>query len=279
MRVNAWAGVCLASLAAAFSAAPAEAQSVLVRVVDGTSGQPLQGTLVALLDEAGAHVRSALTDARGRFLFGGIPPATYDLRAELIGYATAEQSVAVAAGDATVVDIRLDSRAIELEGLSVEGEGRCELRPESGLRVAEVWDEVRKALEAARWTNEHGVYEYRTRRYSRNVEEATGLVSDQVSRRGRVYLASPYQSRPAEDLLENGFVQAPDDGGEGDLYFAPDASVLLSDLFLDSHCMRLRAGEGEQAGLVGLDFEPVRGRRIPDIAGTLWVDDVALEKK
>ena len=268
LGARAWAS----ALVVGMLPAPAWAQSVLLRVTDASTAQPLQGALVVLTDPAGAHAGSALTDPRGRFLFTDMAPGTYTARAELIGFSTEAQTVTVGARGIVLVELRLEIRAIELEGLSVEGKGRCRLRPEAGLRVAEVWDEVRKALEAARWTEEYGVYEYRTRRYSHDVEEETGLVAHQESRQKRVYLAVPYESRPAEDLLENGFVQSRTDGGEGDLYFAPDASVLLSDIFLDSHCMRLRAGDGDEAGLVGLTFEPVRGRRIPDIAGTLWID-------
>jgi len=48
--------------------------------------------------------------------------------------------------------------------------------------------------------------------------------------------------------------------------------VLLSDAFLDTHCFNLRT-DGEAApGLIGLAFEPVRGRPRPDIGGTLWLD-------
>jgi hypothetical protein len=266
-RRRAWTWI----LAAGMLPVPAQGQSVLVRAFDVGSGQPLQGALVTLETDDEA-VRSVLTDARGRFLFTGLAPGSYSVRIELIGYASREQAVTVDSGQTRAVDLGLESHAIELEGLSVEGEERCTLRPEAGLRVAEVWDEVRKALEAALWTEEQGVYEYRTRRYSRDVEEQTGLVKNQQTRRGRVYLQAPYESRPAEDLIDNGFIQSPSVGEGGDVYYAPDASVMLSDLFLDSHCMRLRSGEGDEAGMVGLAFEPLQGRRIPDIAGTLWVD-------
>src|SRR5690606_33312388 len=55
-------------------------------------------------------------------------------------------------------------------------------------------------------------------------------------------------------------------------FFAPSAEVLLSDSFVEHHCMRLVPGQGEAAGLVGLAFEPVRGRNVPDIQGTFWLD-------
>ncbi|MEJ2207189.1 MAG: carboxypeptidase-like regulatory domain-containing protein, partial [Gemmatimonadota bacterium] len=193
---SAWAWV----LAAGMLPLPAQGQSVLVRTFDMDSRQPLQGALVTL-DSGDDVMRSVLTDVRGRFLFTDLAPGSYSVRIELIGYTSREQAVTVGPGEARTVELGLESHAIELEGLSVEGEERCTLRPEAGLRVAEVWDEVRKALEAALWTEEQGVYEYRTRRYSRDVEEQTGLVKNQQTRRGRVYLQAPYESLPAEDLI------------------------------------------------------------------------------
>ena len=59
----------------------------------------------------------------------------------------------------------------------------------------------------------------------------------------------------AEDLLESGFIRRVDDGGFD--YFGPDASVLLSDAFLDTHCFRLVARE-DLPEAVGLAFDPVR---------------------
>ena len=91
--------------------------------------------------------------------------------------------------------------------------------------------------------------------------------------RGQV-LASPFRSLDVENLLENGFVR-PD--GEGSIYYGPDADVLLSDAFLDTHCMSLAEGEDEAEGLLGLSFEPTENRGVPDISGVLWLDPVNAE--
>jgi hypothetical protein len=56
------------------------------------------------------------------------------------------------------------------------------------------------------------------------------------------------------------------------LYYGPDAEVLVADAFLDTHCFETRRGEADAAGLIGLAFAPVRGRKLPDITGTLWLD-------
>ena len=79
----------------------------------------------------------------------------------------------------------------------------------------------------------------------------------------------PWKSVPVDDLLSGGFVRPE---GDGSVYYAPDAEVLLSDPFLDTHCMRLTEGRDESKGLIGLAFEPLEDRGVTEISGTLWVD-------
>jgi len=251
----------------------ASAQTVLVRVLGADASQPLFGALAYLVDEAGATVRTALTDERGRALFAGIEAATYRVRAEMIGMATAETELFEAAAGATVQRaLSLESRAIMLEGIEVAAEGgRCRVRPEgTGLLVSDVWDEARKALSAAAFTDQQGVYRYETRRYVRDLDPDTKAIIREERSRGGGYMRSPFKSLPAEDLVENGFVQQE---GDAQLYYAPDASVLLSDAFLDTHCFRIVEGGDDRSGLLGLHFEPTReDRGVVDISGTLWLD-------
>jgi hypothetical protein len=79
----------------------------------------------------------------------------------------------------------------------------------------------------------------------------------------------PFRSVPAEQLEREGFVLVDDQGWT---YHEPDAEVLLSTSFLRTHCFDTKVGTGETEGLVGLGFQPARGRRLPEITGTLWVD-------
>ena len=67
------------------------------------------------------------------------------------------------------------------------------------------------------------------------------------------------------------------DDDDGSIYYAPDADVLLSDAFLDTHCMSLVEGEDEAEGLVGLSFEPTQDRGVTDISGVLWLDPADAE--
>lgn len=262
-------------MASVLSSVPAhtDAQTVLARVVDDEDSRPLFGALAYLVNSEGTVLKSALTDQLGRALFVGIQPGSFRVRIEMIGKATVETDLfQVAAGVTVAQDVRLESSAIILEGLQVEAEGgRCRVRPSQGLGVANLWDEARKALSAAAFTDREAFYLYRTTSYTRDLALDAKTIEREEERSG----TRLFDSKPAEDLIENGFVQK---DGDGQLYFAPDADVLLSDIFLDSHCFRFTLGRGEAEGLVGLAFEPASGRnRNVDISGTLWLDGETFE--
>ena len=270
-------GIALA-LGIGAGASPLHAQSVLARVLDAETSAPVAGALAYLLDGGGRNVRSVLTDQIGRAMFLAVGEGTYRLRVEMIGRATTESEAFVLAGGATEqIEIRLPSSAIALEGIEVSADERCRIRPEDGLAISGVWDEARKALEAASYTDRSDVYRYSTEKYERDLDRDARVVLREVSSSRQAFMRVPFESRSAEDLIENGFVQSDPDGNRN--YFAPDARVLLSDDFLDSHCVRLEAGDDEAEGLIGVAFEPVSGRSrdIADIAGTLWLDRESAE--
>jgi hypothetical protein len=190
----------------------------------------------------------------------------------MIGMATQEsESFEVRGVASEPLVLRLVPRAIDLEGIDVRAERRrCIARPtEEGLAVATLWDEARKALSAAAITEMQGIYRYETMTYERDVDPDSRVLIREEEERQQGYMRSPFESLPPEDLVGNGFVRR--DGGEI-VYYAPDANVLLSDAFLESHCFRLVEAP-DTASVVGLGFEPLAGRgRVPDVVGTLWLD-------
>jgi hypothetical protein len=89
---------------------------VVGRVLDARTAQPLASVQV-LLAEASL---GALTAVDGRYLIRDVPAGTYDLVVLSIGYATKTiTQVEVASGLTTALDVTLDSRAIEVDGLTV----------------------------------------------------------------------------------------------------------------------------------------------------------------
>lgn len=270
----------LAAFVAIALTAPAatSAQTVLLRVVDGETSGPLVGALAYLDDAGGDMVTNTLTDERGRALFVGVPTGSYRVRVEMIGMATVETDPFQISDGITVTrEIRMDASAIELEGLEVELEGdRCTVRPgEEGAFLARIWDEAQKALAAASLTDQRGRYRYETIRYDRQIDRETGVVLEEERKRREGYMDTPFESHPAENLVRDGFVQ---EDGQGHLYMAPDASVLLSDAFLDTHCFRVADAGRDGDGLIGLGFEPTgENKTVPDIAGTMWLDPETAE--
>lgn len=269
------AAALVAALCAHLAPLDAAGQTVLARVVDDANGQPVVGALVHLVAPEGTLARSALTDDLGRALFVGAFGEGWRLRAEMIGRATVEgEAFSVAEAETVSHEIRMASSAIMLEGIDVAASERCEIRGgDEGMIVAEVWDEARKALAAASITDNRGVYRYETVRYDRQIDVETNAVLNEERQRRNAYMRTPFESRPAEELVRDGFVQ--DDGGE-DVYYAPDATALLSDAFLDTHCFRL-AEERNGEGFIGLEFEPTEDRDVPDIRGTMWLDPETAE--
>ena len=258
-------------------AAPVGAQTTISgTLVEAGTGTPLKGATVTLLDRSGELVAWRRTDAAGRFGFGRIRPGTYTLRTDRIGHASIRSDPFTVERGATVLR-RLETpvEAIILAGIDVESSRRCEVRPGQGAATATVWEEARKALEATSRTSESGIYRYMTRRYERELDNRARRVRSEQSRilRGQV-LVTPFRSLAVENLLENGFVR-PD--GNGIIWYAPDADVLLSDAFLDTHCMSLSEGKDEAEGLLGLSFQPTEDRGVLDISGVLWLDPADAE--
>ena len=252
--------------------APLAAQAISGTLVEAETEAPIEGASVILLSRAGDRLDWRLTNAAGRFDFRMAGAGTYLLQADRIGHARVlSEPIPIDRGVTVVYRLEAPVEAVMLAGIEVESSRRCEVRPGQGAATARVWEEARKALEATSRTSGRGLYRYEIRRFERELDARGRRVRNEQSRVQRQVLARPFASLAVDNLLENGFVRPDDDGGS---YYAPDADVLLSDAFLDTHCMSLTEGDDESEGLIGLSFEPTRDRGVADISGVLWVDPV-----
>ena len=265
----------LTALVVLQAAAASALHGQLVRgsLVDAAGDSAIGGAMMTLVDRDGHAVDRTLTNtATGLFELRAPEPGEHRVRAERIGYATTFSAFfEISAGETLTVQISAPVEALSLEGITAAVGPRCEVRPEEGMAVARVWNEARKALAAAAWTQERGLYRYEMLGINRLLDERGRRVEveDRVYRQSLV--PAPYVARAADSLVYDGFARLSADASE---FWAPDADVLLSDAFLDTHCLRVRSGG---RALVGLDFEPVPDRDVPDIAGTLWLDAVTAE--
>src|SRR5206468_9097805 len=89
---------------AASSAQRATTGTVTGKVVD-TSGAVLPGATISLQSPEVLGQFTAVTDAAGMFRVGNLPPATYDVRAELSGFQAVVQKAIVRLN--AVVDLQL----------------------------------------------------------------------------------------------------------------------------------------------------------------------------
>ncbi len=260
------------------TASATSAQIVRGRVLEEGSGAPLAGAMIVLMDAAGTQAGRILTDDLGRFVLRAPQAGTYTLRADRIGYASmTSPPLELAPGAAVFHDMVVPVQAIALANITVEGERRCVLRPEGGLDVSRVWEEARKALAAAAFTDESSVYRYHIMKYERDMDPEARTVQNEQRNFSDLMQRQTFVSRPVEELMSDGFVEEEESGTI--FYYAPDANVLLSDAFLDSHCLRVREGDDETEGLIGLAFEPVgrRSRGHIDIQGVMWLEPESSE--
>lgn len=254
--------------------APLESQQVRGTVVDRASGEPLTGAYVTLRDSAERRRAADLTDPSGTFSIRAPGPGRYRLRVQLIGYETwTSDPVRLDAGSTATRRLAVPVRPVRLSDLAVETRRRCDLERAEGLAAGELWEEVRKTLRVAAWTERGGDVTLEIQRYRRRLDLETRRVLSGTSRRwtrtGRRAFHSP---GPAE-LSEAGYVRKE---GEGRRFYAPDAAALLSEAFLRDHCFRVD-GSRRGKGRIGLAFEPVDDRDVPEIAGVLWLDAVTAE--
>jgi protocatechuate 3,4-dioxygenase beta subunit len=261
-------GVC----AAVTAAGTLSAQAVRGVLVERGSGRAIRGAFVVLLDERDAEVARALTDDAGRFLVRAPTPGRYRLQSKRIGFRLSVSPPLTLGADQTVGH-RMEVEAVPavLPPVVVEGRPQCGSRGEVGSVTARLWEEAREALAGVTWTAGQRLHRYQLLHFERDYARA----GDRRPQRDSTwttsgYAESPFQSLPAVELADRGYIVP----GRSDTvdYYAPDATVLLSDVFLNTHCFTARGGAGEELGLIGLAFEPAPGRHRPDVRGVLWLD-------
>lgn len=250
-------------------ALPAAAQTVRGELVDQQAAAPVAGAQVRLLDASGRVVASALTDEGGGFTLRAPSGGSYSLRVERVGYAvTRSPALVLSAGEELPYRLVANPEQVLLAGIVAQAERRCVVRPGTGERAALVWEEARKALDAARSAAAGGRYRYRVEMFERDLEPRDLHVRNERLRVEEGFAAAPFVPAEADRLTQAGFIEA---RGDTVRYHAPDAQVLLSDRFLDGYCFRTHL-DREHPGQVGLAFEPARGAGDGGIRGVLWLD-------
>jgi len=264
----------LLAAAVASLAPPARSHAQVVRgeVVDSIAARPITAAMVTLVDGTGVEFGRTLTDANGRFLVRAPAEGTFRLRVRLVGFDAWESDpMALEVGQTAVKRVSLLLVRVKLPALTVQAEQTCVVRPGEGAAAAALWEEVKKVLAATDLTMRSREFRFRSVGTEREVDRLGAVVRD-TTYSSIGYRAWPFAALSPELLARRGFVQG---SAGGPVFFGPDAQLLVSDAFLDDHCFRVRVGP-DGSGRVGLAFEPVAGRGVPEIEGTLWLDSATV---
>jgi hypothetical protein len=247
------------------------AQVVRGVVRDSGSGEPAAGVLVALVPSASRERRTTLTDADGRFIIAAPAPGSYALETKRIGVRPAlSPEFRLGAGEAREASLTVAPVVAVLDAVRVTGRSYCGDRVSEGAETATLWEEVRAALTAARLTRESRAFPVTITSFRRTLDPRNLKVRAEERTERSGVTANPFVSAPLATLSAQGYVV--DDGSGTLLHHGPDVDALLSDGFIRDHCFRAVLGTNVQTGLIGLSFEPTSARKVPDIAGVLWID-------
>lgn len=268
------------------------AQTIAGRVVSKADGLPVVGAIVTLLDSVGHPMTTKLAEDGGSFDFATPFAGSYSIRVERVGFpSTTTPAFLVRQGERVDVPIAIVSEGVSLRAVKVSADRRCVVRPQEGLATAELWNEARKALNATQLTQmaqaarrtrrDPHRFAVRWRTFERDLEPRSLAIrsEEQVEMEGEA--VTPFVSADPEVLASSGYVKG--DLMKGGTVFAPDAAILLSDRFLDTHCFRIQAPEKDRRDdLIGLAFEPLRltnggAERRVEIRGVLWLDRSSAE--
>jgi len=253
----------LGLLALLLTAGRAESQTLDLRLRDAAGG-PVAGAIVRLIRDS-APVAQGLTDPAGRIRLRAPAPGSYRIRIDRIGFAGVNAGiVALALGDTYRTELRPEWTPAVLPELVASRESACAREGRGGPLATALWEEIQKALTGNLLTLRARAVPLHVTTFDRELTTSGRVLRDRATASDLVR-GQPYGALSPATLAERGFVFSENDSVT---YASPDAELLLSDAFVASHCFR--ATEGDDA-LVGLRFEPIPGRRVPDISGVIWV--------
>jgi hypothetical protein len=246
----------------------ATAQEIRAEVVELSTGQPIVGAIVSVIDEKGASLFGRFSDESGQMTLRAPIPGTYRVRADKVGYITWTSVVLHLSPNPTHVRIGMSPRRVNLRTVVVRNETPCEDLGAAGTSAADLWGEMRTALTANELTESQGLVAMDIDRYDRALDRNLNILTEHVDHQQGL-TRQPFRGLPGAQLDSVGYMRSE---GSDIVYYAPDAITLLSDQFVSAHCFSVVRGYGQENGLLGLEFKPAKPGNKPDISGVLWLD-------
>ena len=256
----------------------AEAQVVRGTVTERASSAPIPGALVTLEPAAGGTSQpvAVLANASGEYAIRATA-GRFRLTAKRIGVSRyVSDPFDLATGETRRMDVSLEALAFKLPEVRIVDAGLCVTTEGDRERVNSLWDEARTVLTAAQISLRDKLFEGHLTRYVRALQPRTMRVLEESYTEKQGMMDRPFVSQGGDSLSRLGYRRTV---GEFEYYYAPDADVLVSGAFRRDHCYSVVEGRGDRRGMVGIAFEPVAGKTIPDVRGTLWMDGRTFELK
>lgn len=264
-----------ASLTASLAGSGAAAQGVR-GTVTGPGGGPVGPAAVTLIDSAGGVVATALSDSLGHYTSRRVAPGRYRVRALRIGMAPATAGpITIVADQVVALDLRFPREVVLLASVDTRVARRCTVDPDDAELAGAMLEAAHAAL-AATTIAPPRVGDFRLWHVQRVLSPDGARVRDETEWEDSLPPRELYRSFPAESLAVHGFVVP---YGDSTVFYAPDATTLLSAAFARSHCYRAIAastGDSTHAHDLGLAFQPLHGSALPDVRGVLWLDATTL---
>ncbi len=247
------------------------AQVLEVRAIDQGTRDPAASAIISLLDSTGTILTRGLTDHLGRVVLRVPRSGEYRIQGDRIGY-TSTVSDAMhlqVPGPPFTLRLVLGATRVTLPDVVVRGsQVACGVEGVAGAGLAEAWSEARKVLTAIALTSDLVRPTIEIRTFERELDLKDRVTSERTIQ-VRQTTGPPFVTVEPRKLWVEGFAEPL---GDDIVYYAPDAKLLLTDEFLQYHCFRLVRGSRDHQGLLGLGFEPLPDRDVPDVTGTLWID-------
>lgn len=258
-RRTSWTSISL--LAATLPAAGQE--TIAGRLVDASTGKPVAGAMVAVLDAQGVERDRRLSVASGSFQLSPAGPPPFSLVVERIGFRREELPLD---GSGASLVVRLAAEAIELPGVTVVGESVCSISSEhTATPVAAAWDLVRATLARTRLAAPSG---------GGDVDAGAETAFDVVMYDGELdpdlnfrrfdadtlptVAETPFAFVDSTALARTGWSEELE--GRQVRYFAPSPGLLVSAWFQSNHCFALDVAMSDTLAL--------RFRSSPDLPGS-----------
>jgi hypothetical protein len=265
--------VLLASLLVTGLAATMAAQELHGSVRDSASRQPISGAVLMLLDTSGVVLGRNITDDRGEYRLV-VSDRMKRVRVVRIGFRPTELPIPTLSGGAAELNVLMRALPTLLEPVRVSANAHCPRRPDEATTFA-LLEQARAGLLSIVVAREANPAALVRLTFERTMEGASDRIATQTVRidSAERVTRSFNAAHTATDFIQRGFMA---DSAKRQIFFAPDADVLLDEGFANGYCFRIVDSDPSRPNQIGLGFSAAERRRNRvDIEGTLWVDTVA----